>query len=495
MHPIRQFDVLYVVSDLHLGGFGDRKIFDLSEELERLINHARAECSVKSVGFVINGDFVDFLAAQDARCFDPDGAVDKLDRVVSDAAFSGVFNALRTFSATERASLIINLGNHDLELALPWVRERLLAHLSNGNASARGRIAVEANGEGVLCRVGNANVLCVHGNEVDTWNITDHEALRRIGRDVQRGQAVAPWIPNAGSQLVIEVMNQIKREKYPFVDLLKPETEGVVPALLALEPSLIGRIASATPAAGRRVWDAVRRATGFLGPDEVRALVSTTQPRNDTPLVRQARVHSQRQNTARALLDATEQSFVAGDTPVDMLQPGNGNSMLGWKLGLAKRARAGNVAEALREALQPLAKDRSFNPFEPDATYRDLDDAISSEVDVLIAGHTHLERVLPRRGARGIYFNTGTWARLIQVTEPDLATAESFKRFFDAFAAGTMKALDDAQIIVKRPTFASVWCENGVACAELRRVITPPKSSDPPYAPVADAGRAYWRKS
>ena len=495
MHPIWQFDALYVVSDLHLGGFGDRKIFDSSDDLERLIKHAKAECGSKSVGFVINGDFVDFLAAQDARCFDPDGAADKLDRVVGDPAFSKVFKALQAFAATDRACLIVNLGNHDLELALPWVRERLLAHLSNGNVTARGRIVVEANGEGVLCSVGNANVLCVHGNEVDTWNVTDHEALRRIGRDLQHGQAVAPWIPNAGSQLVIEVMNQIKRGKYPFVDLLKPETEGVVPALLALEPSLIGRIPSATPAAGRRIWDAVRRATGFLGPDEMRAIVSATQPRNDAPPVRQARVYSQRQNTARALLDATEQSFVAGDAPLDMLSPGDDGRMLGWKLGLAKRAVTGDVAGALREALQPLAKDRSFNPFEPDATFRDLDDSISSDVDVLIAGHTHLERILPRRGTRGIYFNTGTWARLIQVTEPDLASAASFKRFFDAFTAGTMKALDDAQIVVKRPTFASVWADNGVACAELRRVIAPANPSDPPYVAVADAGRAAWRKS
>ena len=39
-----------------------------------------------------------------------------------------------------------------------------------------------------------------------------------------------------GSRMVEEVINQIK-EKYRFIDLLKPETGAVMPILLALEPS------------------------------------------------------------------------------------------------------------------------------------------------------------------------------------------------------------------------------------------------------------------
>ena len=66
-----------------------------------------------------------------------------------------------------------------------------------------------------------AKVVCVHGNEVDSWNVADYERLRRIGRDYQFGVSVEGWTPNAGAQMVIEVMNQIKRD-YPFVDLLKP---------------------------------------------------------------------------------------------------------------------------------------------------------------------------------------------------------------------------------------------------------------------------------
>ena len=108
------------------------------------------------------------------------------------------------------------LGNHDLELALPWVREHLLVDLSRGDDAARGRITLSFDGAGFRCRVGQANILCVHGNEIDPWNVTDFETLRRQGRDSLRGQGASPdWIPNAGTQLVVKVMNEVKRE-FPF---------------------------------------------------------------------------------------------------------------------------------------------------------------------------------------------------------------------------------------------------------------------------------------
>jgi hypothetical protein len=135
--------------------------------------------------------------------------------------------------------------------------------LSDKDAAARGRILLEMSGAGVLMRVANATVLCVHGNEVDDWNVVDYEALRRIGRNSQQGLPVKPWIPNAGTQLVIEVMNEIKRGNYPFVDLLKPETGGVLRALVTLEPALAGRVFSALPAATRKVRDGILRWAGF----------------------------------------------------------------------------------------------------------------------------------------------------------------------------------------------------------------------------------------
>ena len=231
-----QFDELYVISDLHLGGEAGHQIFNSGPELARLIDYLRASLPTKQLALLINGDFVDFLAESDAKHFDPAGAVAKLIRIATkDEAFQDVFRALKDFANAKNRRLVINLGNHDLELALPWARARLLEILTGDNEEAGARITFSFEGMGFPCRVGNATVLCVHGNEVDPWNVADYETIRRFGREVMHGRPIDSWIPNAGSQLVIDVMNNIKWN-YPFVDLLKPETEAAVPTLLALAP-------------------------------------------------------------------------------------------------------------------------------------------------------------------------------------------------------------------------------------------------------------------
>jgi len=193
---LAEFDELHIISDLHLGGRPGFQIFGSTEELAWLIDDLRQRPPECRIALVINGDFVDFLAQPPALPFDPEGAADKLAAIAEDSAFKPIFCALRTFTATENRQLIVNLGNHDLELALPWVREALTTILSGGDRAARGRITLAFDGSGVLVSVGQARVLCVHGNEVDAWNVTDHEQVRRIGRDFLHGRGVEPWIPN-----------------------------------------------------------------------------------------------------------------------------------------------------------------------------------------------------------------------------------------------------------------------------------------------------------
>jgi hypothetical protein len=61
---IPQFDELYSISDLHLGGEPGFQIFGSGKELAWLIRHLGAERPERTrVALVINGDFVDFLAA------------------------------------------------------------------------------------------------------------------------------------------------------------------------------------------------------------------------------------------------------------------------------------------------------------------------------------------------------------------------------------------------------------------------------------------------
>ena len=254
MDPVYRYDEVHSVSDLHFGGESGFQVFNLGSTLAKFIDHLRQKPKGRRVALVINGDFVDFLAEQPSMHFDPKGAVRKLERIFDDPAFKPVWQALQRFTRTPDRYLVITLGNHDLELALPWVAERLIQEVSGDRLSARGRVVLSFDGSGFLCGVGGRKVLFVHGNEVDTWNLCDYEHLRRMGRDLTQGNEVESWQPNAGSKMVIEVMNDIKR-RYPFIDLLKPENEGAVPVLLALDPKQARKIPRVLNVVARRSWD------------------------------------------------------------------------------------------------------------------------------------------------------------------------------------------------------------------------------------------------
>src|SRR6516162_833040 len=111
---IPDFDQLYVISDLHLGGHSGFQIFDSGATLKALIDHLRSTVPEEKIALVINGDFIDFLAEMPAKPFDPARAVEKLERVIGDPAFGAAWTALKTFAGTTNRFLVITLGNHDL---------------------------------------------------------------------------------------------------------------------------------------------------------------------------------------------------------------------------------------------------------------------------------------------------------------------------------------------------------------------------------------------
>jgi UDP-2,3-diacylglucosamine pyrophosphatase LpxH len=472
-----QFDEVHVISDLHLGGERGFQIFGSTAELVAFIDALATAEVKKEIALVINGDFVDFLAETPAAYFDPEHAEEKLTRVMADATFAPIFKGLQKFLRTKRRTLVVNLGNHDLELALPWVREYLIRALCGGDMAARGRLRVLVDGTGVLCRVGGAKVLCVHGNEVDSWNVVDFERIRRIGRDVYFQNSVEPWIPNAGTQMVIQVMNEVKR-RYPFVDLLKPEAEGVVPTLLALDPSAITKLQGAAVVAGRRAWDAARMATGFLG-DAQGAPAETANnsaTRSDTAPTFSARlsvINTKGASKAQAeeLMSFVEEQARHGTDPMELVR-GEQSRQLGFWSATWNLVTGKPTHEVLREALENLDRDRSFDIATADDTYRWLDDLVGSDIDFLVAGHTHLERALQRRKGQGFYFNSGTWARLIRITPEVRGDPAKFEKVFNLLKGGEMGALDNQPgLVTKRCSIVSIYVDNqGHTCGELRRM-------------------------
>jgi len=453
-----ELDSLHVVSDLHLGGGAGFQIFGSTTELAWLIDQVASARPPGRHALLINGDFVDLLAEEPGMAFDPDGAVAKLDGVWQ--RFEPVFAALQRLLSTQDRLLIVNMGNHDLELALPWVRAHLASRLASGSEAALARLLWVTDGTGVRCRIADACVVCVHGNEVDSWNVVDYERLRRIGRDRQFGLDVAPWIPNAGAQLVTEVMNQVKRD-FPFVDLLKPEREGVLPILAALKPGVHRKLLELAAIASRRAWDVARMRFGFLDAQvEAQSQAAGYGP----PPVFAVPYPGHNSET---LQGDVESAWRQGVTPISLVR-GTQEEQLGFWSATADLFSGRPKHEVLREALEYLDRDRSFDPSAADQTFRELDATIGAEIDLLVAGHTHLERSLRRCRGRGHYFNSGTWARLVRIAPELRQDPAAFERLFRLLDGGTIDSLDEARIPAGGTDHEVVLRRNTVVLIERR---------------------------
>jgi UDP-2,3-diacylglucosamine pyrophosphatase LpxH len=471
---------LFVVSDLHLGGIDGFQIFNSGEEFLKFTDYITKLSPQEKIALVVNGDLVDFLAESNAIHFDPIGAVDKLDRIMEDNSFSMVFKGLQKFVSTENRSLIINLGNHDLELALPWVRSHLLDALSGQNIEAKGRITFIFDGTGFACRVGNAKIICLHGNEVDEWNVADYEMIRRIGREIMQGRPVKNWIPNAGTQLVIDIMNELKH-RFPFIDLLKPEMQGVIPTILALAPEQQGKIMAIAATASRLLWDKFKLATGLLNLDNS-SLVSIDDFESKSEYVvpsanfyrdsKQAAPDNKKY--AEVMLEKTELRFLKNVNPITLIDPELLEENLGLFFSIRKLIQGEERSEVLREALQGLLKDESFNFKEEDETYRRLDSQVGDEFAFVIAGHTHLAKAIKRKNSNGIYYNSGTWVRLIKLEPEILQSKEGFKQVFDAFQSGTIKALDTfpahKSLVIRKLTVVNISINGEKTCGILQEM-------------------------
>jgi UDP-2,3-diacylglucosamine pyrophosphatase LpxH len=473
-------DELYAVSDLHLGGRPGFQIFNQGQVLAGLIDHLRERPAERRVALVLNGDIVDFLSEEGSAYLKADTAVASLERVLRDPAFAPVWQALSRFVRAPRRHLVLVMGNHDVELALPAVRERLLQELCGDDEAARGRVHDAMGGAGFRCQVGRAQVLCTHGNEVDSWNLVDHEALRKVALCQNRGQAPPSWDPNAGTQLVIDVMNQIKA-RHPFVDLLKPETKVVPGILLALDPSVLAKLARLAPVAYRLARGGAQNA-GFLSaggaPAEAQER-SAEQAAIDLFIGPARRGAINTQAEARELLRQAERDFAAGLLPMQLAAQTGATETLGFGRYLWDRITGQPPEEALRLALLDWLKDdRTFALDTPDETYEQLDQAAGPEIDFLLAGHTHLARALARKGGHGTYFNSGTWIRLIHLRTELLRDAAAFAPVYKALTAGTMEALDRTPgLILLRPTVVRVFDGPDGTVGELALAV-PDKDKD-----------------
>lgn len=424
---------LYVVSDLHLGGESredGRPGFQMCPPrnvaaLESFVLSLPAPTKEDDRHLVLAGDVVDFLAEQPfLACTVDDGeAAGKLARIMGRTA--GVWEVVRAFVGRGGA-LTILLGNHDIEMSLPSARRLLLDRLGPGR--------VEFIYDNQALAVGD--VLIEHGNRYDSWNAVRHDQLRRLRSSVSRKEAET-FEPPPGSQLVAELMNPIK-ERYRFVDLLKPEAGGVMPLLAALGEGDLQQL--------WQVFRKYRRAAAVRYDEDRRPLEDEfiADDQQTDP------VHPRDQEAYKVAMDIlsggnAEEIAWGGDSEVNAVE--REVLLRAWRHG----------AEYLE---QTFAIDREDSDYA-----RAFQAAARRGYKVVIYGHTHLAKHVRADlgGTTAEYLNTGTWADLIRIPPAILRGGmDTARREFDKFLhAIEHNQLDPYRTLV--PTYAHVVLEKGRA--------------------------------
>jgi len=392
---------VFVISDLHLGGDAPA-MMSTPDRLATFIARIAARLqSDEQLELVINGDFVDFLAITPCEAWtsSSDRAREKLLRTVRASVFSPVFDALGALLAAGHR-LTILLGNHDLELALPAVRDALLAAL------AATPHQVQCVFDGAAYRIGGA--LIEHGNRYDVANENDWNGLRTIASALSRGESSPVDLRvSAGSFLVEKVVATLK-PRYPFIDLLQPQGELLALLLAAFEPALVFDL----PKVGR-VFRANR--------------LQNSNPRGVQP----GRTYAVASTVAEPPIDGDVQ--VTFGTTYDSLMKASDQVSVNDVLLAAWNGRSDSLSEILtrgddipqgrleqiRVAMQRMLLDDTSDRIDGDTQQYGLAakrmiESSGGAIDVVLMGHTHLARHVGSP-ERATYINTGSWTDVIRV--------------------------------------------------------------------------------
>lgn len=441
-----ELEYLAVVSDLHLAPDPAMSLFSQEKLLANWIS-SLAGRKETPLGLVLAGDIFDFLADPAARPFNPRGASTYFTQILNN--YPLFFSALKSYLAGEGRYLVILAGNHDVELALDNVLDLWLANLGAPN-----RIHTVLAGEGYTATVAGRKIRVVHGNEADSWNIVDYEAVRRTNAATLGGQPAPLWAGNPGANLVTAVLNPAKlgdpafgRRARPFVDMLLPAGGHFLTLLPALDPGLLRLVARFDEVLARMpaVWSQQGQWLGGTGQIwtsgydlDMRFSEALANVKNDV--------------SPRRL--AAQPRYLS-------------------KLALAARAFKKDPFEMLRWSWRHNWYSKHH------ATTRDIkhlgdDDAkiiqvCGGEVDFLVAGHTHAARCIERGVAdqKFHYFNSGTWIDLLQIEAVHLGDTASFAPVRAALEAETPDALRKNPIVRARPTVVTFSKKNSGAVGQL----------------------------
>ena len=466
-----EYDHIFVVSDLHLGGDNGHRLFYMDKALAHVISELRQGIGDdKRVLFVLNGDVVDFLTLESQEYLFSHTAVSKLEEIMNSEASKAVFDALAGFVRHKNNTLVILVGNHDLELSFASVQQALLDRLTESGLLAA-RIIFVDDGSGYRCRIGGRNVLCTHGNETDGWNKVDYGGLARIRSRIGRNLDFhdSQMLPALGTLLVIRCFNRM-RKGYPLLDLIKPEEVNgyLAPAVIPDIGQDLKRFFMVIP---EHVRSALWRWLGDpYSPAELHPLFLSAEMDMDCNGPNREDIQEEfnrfRQGNELPALDSEEIEPFLGRMLQIMKFFGkekwHPKFHLMFQSVIAKlrlHSFTGSLEYWRQQAWEKLNKYDLDSPFLLD-TQDDIssrawegDDMVCGpEIDILVAGHTHLRRCIPYTNQ--VYYNTGTWIPLVHLPSELVNDRDALFDFFDKLA--TRESLSSFR---KPHTFAGVKTE------------------------------------
>lgn len=382
-----------ILSDLHLGNGGPYDIFAGDEALTALVDSLTSEPH----RVVLNGDTFDFLLNEDPLGLDAVRAVGQARALVAHPPTAHVMAALGRVLRVG-GEVLITLGNHDLELALPEVQDVFRAALQQP-ADLAGKLSFPVGTAPLLLQVGGATVLIAHGEQADDMNRVDVETLSAPP------DASHPFHYPPGSLLVKTLLNPLKRrENMRYMDLLKPDFEGAVLTALGVNPVAVRVVLD------RRTLELLQRtlkrrelAPAYAEGDETARAWEGLGSR----IAEAGLTEPEAEAISRQLEDSRLEAFGASE--------------------LLERARLKLLRVGLKWQAWPHRRvlgSRGVEYFAHMPTSTELAEARrlarKYQARAVVMGHTHSARWQEEEG--WVFANTGTWIWLLRMPAPEAST-------------------------------------------------------------------------
>ena len=500
---------IFIISDLHLGGRPHNNNGVPGSQINSSCQHltdfidwlSSGKACNGDVELVINGDIVDFLMEDDFGSDisslpwtdNEETVIVKLEKIIErtrEGKGRGPFDAMRGL-LNAGYTLTWILGNHDVELSLPKVRKFVRQLLGGGT----GNFNLVYDGEAYT----RGGLLIEHGNRYDRFNIIDHSALRQERSAMSRGMPLSRsgrksgrFKPPAGSILVTEVFNQLKRE-FRFLDLLKPETGAAIPLLLALHPKLehvLSAILSFSKVSSTII------SSGMVNPAEPRRDGQLAADGGGSPLTLQELLRQEIGEGAK-LFDLSGFSSTGQLGAVEMwdnIKTLSRNISIYLNDGdlIFKGKTIGARIGQLKAALGALRSDPSFQLDYETPEYLDAAKFMANNggFSTVVFGHTHLPkkvRISENDGSAIQYINTGTWADMIKVPYEVLtdsgAADDVLERFMTAMRINHLR-----DYIMRFLSYAQITLDDkeNVTGAALYSFVSKNKPMEAPVSPVEE---------